>query len=372
MLLKAPRLALRPARLGMSLFFVVLLTLCVRIPDLWTEKGRGIGESIGAKWPRITDGFVGAVRDLSPVKAMDSLHALFVSLPLAIWNEQRWYSVLAAFLPVVALWAIFSGAISRSAAEDYLRSDRRPWTHYLSFSLARPLSLIFAYVGPLLFAGVLCLVVAVVGLALRIPFVQVGVAAFGFLAILVALAVVVMLCGLCLGFPMITPAVVCEGTDAIDANQRALAYVFGRPVRFLSYLGLLIVLMVVCGAVVAYFVSASLDLGASVVTGFVGRPNSGYLYYYMIQGEEYLSAGDVSASLKTTGKVLAFWAGAWKLLVPAYLFSLFNCGGTILYFLARLVNDGQEPGELWRGSNVPAVLRRAESDASNAAAADDT
>jgi hypothetical protein len=39
----------------------------------------------------------------------------------------------------------------------------------------------------------------------------------------------------------------------------------------------------------------------------------------------------------------------------------------MLYLVSRFANDGQEPGELWKGSTVPEVLRKAGIDASKAA-----
>lgn len=367
LILKAPRLALRPARLGMSLLFVVLLGLALRIPNLWTDSAKGIANSLAVKLPKVADQFVGAVKDASVLKLVDALRALFAVLPRELWNEQRWYSVLAVVVPAVVLWSLLGGAVARSAAEDSVGGERKSWTAYLGFAIERRFALPMTYLGPLGLVVIAGVLVSAVGLLLAVPFVQIVAAAGSVVGLLVSLMATLLLLGVCLSSPMLAPAVVCEGTDAIDANQRALAYVFGRPLRYFAYLALFVAVMVVCTQVVGYVVERSLDMAVGLMTAWVGDSSRGYLHYTMLQGEAPLSAGDASWSLKATGGVLAFVAGFWKLLVPAYAFSLFHSGGAMLYLVSRFANDGQEPGELWKGSTVPEVLRKAGIDASKAA-----
>ncbi|MFZ4573389.1 MAG: hypothetical protein ACOYN0_03260 [Phycisphaerales bacterium] len=370
LILRAPRLALRPMRLSVALLFVVLCELCLRLPDIWSERPRSLSSPLALRWDRVCDLFGEAVKSLSPIKVVEAMRVLFIKLPQELWAEQPWYSLLAAGVPIVALWALLGGVVSRSAAEDAMAFERKPWTFYLAFSLKSRFSLPLAILGPLGFVGLLCLLVAAGGFLLRVPAVQIVAAGASLLALLGTLLGVLLLVGFFAGLPMLVPAVMCEGTDAIDANQRTLAYVFGRPMRYAAYLGVFVVLLVLCGRVAELLVDGSLQLAAKLLTAFAGETARPYLHYVMLSGEEHPAAGPTPWSLKAAGGLVAFSAGAWKLLVPAYLFSLFHSGGTMMYLVSRFANDGQEPGELWRGVTVPEVLLKAGNDASKAAADD--
>jgi hypothetical protein len=306
---------------------------------------------------KLSDQFVAGVMDISPLRVVNAILAMFFQLPQELWVQHRW-SMIAAILPGLAVWAIVGGAISRSAAEDYLSLERKPWTHYVAFAIRKSISLVLAFVGPLFMIGVLCGALVVAGLTLRVPGVQVLGALLLPVGVLLAMAALVVMCGLSFGFPMLGPAVVCEGTDSIDAVQRVLAYVVGRPFRMATYVAIFVVLLVVCGGVFAVLTQKSLEMTASLCVQLAGDSTGPLIKYTIPEG----------ASLKTTLSVVGFWGKAWKLLIPAYFVSLFHSAGTLMYLAARLVNDGQEPGELWQGSAVPAVLRRAEADADAASA----
>jgi len=232
---------------------------------LWAEKGQSVDQVFSSTWPKAMMEFVGAVGDFDPLRTLNAVFRLFVGLPAVIMEDQRWYDLLAAFVPALLVWSVFACAICRSVAEDHVGMTRRSWTEYLSFGVAKARSAFFAKAGPLLLAWFSLLAVSCVGVLLRVPFLQIVAALFAGLALLIGLLVVLMAAGLILGAPMLIPAVACEGTDAIDANQRALAYVYGRPIRYIGYLFVLVALLVAVGMLASMLFDRGIGLAVDAM-----------------------------------------------------------------------------------------------------------
>jgi hypothetical protein len=371
MLFKSVSLAMRPARLIMAYLCLVLIALCIRIPSLWAEKGKSVEQAFSATWPKAMNDFVGAVGDFDPLRTLNAIVKLFVALPALIMEDHPWYDLLAAFVPALIVWSVFACAICRSTAEDHVGMPRRTWTEYLSFAVGKSRSAFFAKAGPLMLAWISLLAVSCVGVLLRVPFLQIVAALFAGLALLIGLLVVLMAAGLILGAPMLIPAVACEGTDAIDANQRTLAYVYGRPLRYVGYLLVVVAMLVAIGTLTSMLFNHGISLAVDAMMRFTGDESRGYLKLMAMNGEEPFSGPEASWHLKSTGTVLSFWVDAWRLLVPAFTLSLFHSASTLLYLLVRKVNDGQEPSELWTGAAGPEVLKNAERESAAASGTGD-
>lgn len=370
-LFQSVSLAMRPARLIMAYVCLVLVALCIRIPSMWAEKGKSVEQAFSATWPKAMNDFVGAVGDFDPLRTLNAIGRLFIALPALIMENQNWYDVLAAFVPALVVWSVFACAICRSVAEDHVGMPRRSWTEYLSFGIGKSRSAFFAYAGPLVLAWMSLLAVSCVGVLLRVPFLQIVAALFAGIALLIGLLVTLMAAGLILGAPMLIPAVACEGTDAIDANQRALAYVYARPLRYIAYLLLVVTMLVATGVLTSMLFDRGITLSVDAMMRFTGDENRGYLKLMALNGEEPFSGPEASWHLKSTGTVLSFWVDAWRLLVPAFTLSLFHSASTLLYLLVRKVNDGQEPSELWTGVGGPEVLKNAERESAAASGTGD-
>lgn len=355
-LLRVGALALRPARVGLALVALVIIALIVQVPALWLEPNTGPaaimadtgGDALGA----IRTG----VARVNHIGVAQGLRGLFVDGPARMLREYPWTTLLL-LIPVLLVWCVLGGAISRSAAEEFSSDARAPWTDSLAFALRRWRSFLGVKLGALLIAAFLLLGLASVGwLLLRFAGVQVvGGVAF-ILALICGLIVVLLLAAFFLGCPMLVPALACEGSDAIDATQRTLAYVYARPLRLVLYIVILLVQLLLVTLVLGAIVEAGIRLASWAVTAWLHNQPALLLRNAAALPTPETPAPDAGWSLSTTARIVAFWCMLLRLLVGAFVVSFWFCGGTILYLLMRRLCDGQDPGELWMPGGAAAPL----------------
>ncbi|MCC6678286.1 MAG: hypothetical protein IT436_14200 [Phycisphaerales bacterium] len=353
-LLRTPALALSPSRLGMAFFTLLLLAFLWELSTLWIS-GPGpldlAGERITAAVLGVAEGLglmaPGPARESHPF--LTAAGDLFYRAPAALFASHPWTSVIL-LPPTLLIWCIGFGAICRSAACEFAQAFLLPWPRAIAFALSRWGSLVAAVLAPLILIGVIALVIAGGGaLLLTWPVGDLIAAVLSPIAIILSGVAVFGLAGYILGQKLIIPAVVCEGTDSIDAIQRTYAYVLGRPVLLIIYL---LVLAVAAGLALA--------AAAALVTGITSFAVSAALHWSGPRGADILrhapglsgTAGLASGIIRI---VLAIPAG----LVAAYGLSMYASGSTILYLLLRQANDGQEPGELWMPGMIDGTMAQA-------------
>jgi hypothetical protein len=384
-------LALRPARVGIALVMLVAVGLLGRVPLVWLPAGDqgplatflARAEAAGAV---LTQGLL----NIDIPRFAAGAAALVLDAPVATARAYPW-SLAAIALPLLLVVGVLGGALSRSAATEFARGERTPWTTALAFAISRALSFLGALATPILASLALGGVVAVAGWALlSLPWVQVaGALAYG-VALLVMFIAVVLALGYALGFPLLVPALACEGTDAIDAIQRAYAYVLGRPLRLIAYSAVLLSLIValvattslVLRATASATYAASTALTSTDVTTLVrdaaaqdrtddarratnsaSRTSQGQTPPKRVDDLLYRAPSSTtpgatttpaaapdakpSASARATSAIIEFWNSLLALLVGAVAISAFFSGSSLLYLLLREVNDGQDHTELW-------------------------
>jgi uncharacterized membrane protein len=204
------------------------------------------------------------------------------------------YAVLFFILSLM-IWAMFGGALCRSAVLHAARDEHPPMREALRFACERWVSFLFSPLMAMmavLFCGLALIVGGLVGL---IPAVgEVLVALFFVLAICVGVAAAFLMIGGVAGLPLTFPTIAAEGSDAFDAVSRSFAYVYQRPWRTAWYYLLSIGYAAICLLFVKFFARLALWTGHF----FVG--------VLMNRGEAALAEG---ADAGGAGKLDAIWSG---------------------------------------------------------------
>jgi len=352
-LLRAGALALRPSRLGLAFFTLVAAWFVGSLSNLWSSADQSFIEAAAALKLRGFGLIFGGLTTLNGEAVLSGFSVLLYDLPRTLWDQHA-VALVVLTIPYVVIMAIGGGAISRSVACEFSQGVVMSWPEALAFALKRCGSLAGALFAPWMGVALLALVMAVGGFFVLqgVPVLNLlGGLLYGLFLVLGTLAVL-LFAGYLLGSSMLVPAVACEGTDAIDAVQRSLAYVAARPLRLVIYLvvlglvgGVLVgVLGVIAQGVVSFTATASSafsgPIGTAIVTG--GATEEG-----------------LSKTNATARTMVATWSALPLLLVWAFALSYFWSGGTILYLLMRQHCDGQDHAELWMPGMVEGTMARA-------------
>jgi|GEM_PF-486059 len=366
-LLSVPGLALRPDRLFISLFVVLVVGLLgwvairptdggsattwaysttatgTALADIAPERVAGMGWralSEGA-WPIQVQGGSLSLRIPDAARLRDGVRMLIWDTPYSMFVHRPVATILAGLAAMFALF-IGWGAVSRSAALEFAQGVQLRWPDSIAFSLKRWSSVVFGGVLPLMLVGVIAISLAVGGwLLLHFPYVNVAGGVLYGVFLLAGLGAVLLLVAFLLGGVMLVPTVVCECVDSLEAMQRVTAYVYARPARLVLYLLFSIIQIVVvlwfCGLV------------ADAVVGFTSWASAAFL-------STPLGGGSDTGGAPTTGKIIEFWHSVPYAFVFAIGVSLVFTTSSVLYLLIRRLCDGQEVSDLWMPGMIPGTL----------------
>lgn len=261
--------------------------------------------------------------------------------------ESPWVA-LACAAPWLLIAPFGASAICRLTAVETAHRVISSWPVGVGFALRAAKASILAVMGPVILLGLGVLGLAIIGAALfSVGGLGVVGALFFFLALAACAGMVLLGLGWVLGLPMFVPSVACEGPDPIDAVQRVLAYLVGRPLRIAAYSLVLIGELVIVASVVGIVVHATLDLATWGLTLFCGPDARAALSG---QGDT------LTGAWKSAARVAQFWREAFLGLVPAVVFSFVCSGWTIAYLLIRQLHDGQDRSEIWMPGMIPGTL----------------
>lgn len=342
-LLRAPKLALAPARVGLC---AAMIAAVFGLDHLWRAVFKGpapgpvavLVKDLSAGWMLALEHLIAA----DVVRAGQALTGAFLTTPIDFLtgvpgDAGPWRGVAATLvlLPIVlVISTVAAGAVCRSAAREFAQGVVEPWTRSLGFGLARWRSLLGATLGPLLLVWVLIAALALGSLIfLKWPVLNVIGALLFPVFIIAALAAALIAAAYTLGQGLLWAAVACDDADAFDAVQRAYAYVFGRPLRLVIYqavsLGLSLIALVALGAVVAF--------AGSMLGHATGLPL-----------EDIASGVRSNADWSTRAAhwLVGVWLALLQLGVAAYAVSLYLTSQTIIYLLVRQLNDGADWSEV--------------------------
>lgn len=350
-LFETGRLAIRPERMLFGLATVVVVGLIGSLSLIWGGDGPSFGAAAGAFISTGT-GVIGSWYDgLSLARPWDlRLEMLAGGLGL-IWGNAAElarlfpWSVWLLGLPMLAALLVGWAAIARSAAWEFGIGTVETGPVVLATAIRRLPALLLATLGLPLFVAVVAVGLGAAGwLLLGIPVVNVGGAVLWGGALLIGLVLVPLLAAWVIGFPLLAPAVMCEGPDAFEAAQRAMAYVFGRPLRYLIYLGTLIALGAVVGSIIMLILYGADAFATGASAMFLdpndARPVTG------VAPDGVDGAVDLEGAAAIAAGIIGFWHALLSLLLSAFIVSYAASASAVLYLLMRKLNDGQDPGDL--------------------------
>jgi len=333
-LLRAGGLALRPERIGLGVAIAVLIGLIDRIGLLWHneetqgpflglsgEIGQRMGMATGGRNDSLFDLFIGALQGL-------------VTVPLLLIQEHPISTfVLGPFMLLV--WAVFGGAISRSVMSEVSLAKVPAWPQVLGSAVRRWISLFGAMLVPLAIIAVCYYLIAFIGLGMHVPVVDVLTAVLFGLGLVLGLFATMVIIAYALGGSMLVPAVMAEGTDALDGVQRSLAYVWSRPIRTVAYLALLALVGYIALRIAGLIEAMTVSLATNAAQSW--GPSD--------PGEAWHGAEGGTAGLAM--QIVGFWGTVVKVIVTGYAISFVHTAGALQYLCLRRICDGQEISELW-------------------------
>lgn len=360
--LGAARLGLRPGRLVLSFFAVVIAGVLLRA-GLVIDQSMG-GSPPGWEWA----GYPGQGWMLLPWDA-------YVLLPLRLVvrgpGEMGLPVTTLLIAPLILVaWLVLFGAVSRMTAYEFSLGRRLGWTEALAFAMRRWLALLGAVAGPLVFVWVLALALAAAGWGLmRWPGLNIlGGLLYG-VNLLISFGAVMVLMGYALGHTLLIPAVVCEGADSIDAIQRAYSYVLARPLRLIIYILLAVLGTVVVGGILLLLAHWTIGVAAEGSAVLAGDRGWSMIRRGTAQALGFATRGEPLGGTWGAGAAMV---RIWTLLVVVLAWScLLSCGvaaDTVVYLAIRRVADGQDIAELWIPGMVESNMAQAMAGRARAAA----
>lgn len=271
--------------------------------------------------------FVDGVLGLDPRQALGALGDAAVRAPAATFLAAPTTMALVA-VAWLSLAGLVGGALARATALEAGRSVRIGAREAIRTTLSRWRSLVFAPVLPLVGAAICLAPVALIGLLLRLPVLDLVAASLYAVALFLGfLAVFLLVLGaLCL--PMMPASIACGDADAADAFVRNAAYLVRAPFLWLGSVGVAFVALAIGLAVAAGFAAATLGLTSSVAGWAAGG-----------LGED---AGRSASSLA----VLRFWEGLVRAILAGWIASFLFEAATRIYLTLRFRCDGQDPSTL--------------------------
>lgn len=247
---------------------------------------------------------------------------------------------LLCILWAVLVWSYFGAAMTRTAALRLCRDEPASWSDVGGFSLNKFPSFFAAPLFPLLGILLAMIPVALLGLIANIPAVGMFITGLLFpIALLCGLFMTIIAIGYLFGWPFMWSTISTEGTDAFDALSRAYAYVYQRPLHYLFYA----VVAMVLGSL-GYFV---VNLFANGVACFTIWAASWGMSDELLGPIHSYLAGGGSAELGWGASLIVFWVQCVKLIATGYLASYFWTATTAIYLLLRRDVDATEMNEVY-------------------------
>lgn len=249
----------------------------------------------------------------------------------------------------LAIWAFFGGAIARRAAVELaceehvgagamLRYACKRWPTYFSAPLLLVVGIAASSFGIGL-AGILLhwdVTAALAGLFLW-PLMLVG-----------GLVITYLLVWLALGWPLMWGATSAEGQDSFDALSRSNQYLFQRPLHYLFYVVVAVLIGWLGWLVVSNFAAAVIalthwaaDWGADSSRWLANGSGSRQVEALLSVGAEIGVVGAFGSGL------ILFWCGCVKMLAVGFLYSYFWTASTCIYLLLRYDAEATELDEVF-------------------------
>ena len=161
------------------------------------------------------------------------------------------------------------------------------------------------------------------------------------LALLAGLVMALLLLGLGFGWPLMWATISTEGTDSFDALSRSYAYLFQRPLRYLFYVLVAVVLGGIGWLLVRYFAATVIAL--SYWAAGWGSGSDRIARIADIQGVTPALDG----MARFGSRMIHFWASCVRYLAIGFFYGYFWTAASAVYLLLRRDVDATETDEVF-------------------------
>jgi len=297
----------------------------------------------------------GAV-SLDAAETASGVRRAFFDTPRALLTHYPLSGGAVALLFIV-IFSLAGAAICRGAACEAAGEVSPGGTESLAFAVPRwrraaaPFFILAVVIGALAFG-----LAAAGGVLLSVPGLNVVGALLWGLFLIGGLVLVALCVGAAVAGPMFIPAIAVESTDAVDAIQRAYAYVLGTPGRMILYAATLLAQGAVAYAVVGWIAATAMNWTGALAAAWAGplTPVAGEveaLRFTLPERTLGLSGVDIVA-----GELVEVWDRVLMAALAGFVISFFFCASTMLYLLLRRINDGQDVEEIWTPGMIEGTM----------------
>lgn len=273
-------------------------------------------------------------------------------------------SSAALALLLLPIYTICGLAMCRSVACDAAWRLGIGFGPSMRFGLQKFRSGLGALLIPGALVGVVVFLLLIIGWLMRWPGLDIAGGLLYALVLALGVVIVFIAVGMVFAQALLLPAVAADGADAIDAVQRAYAYLYGRPGRMLLYLIPLLLIGAISLVALSAGVAWTINLTVHLTGAWAGdaTPLGGGV---ISTDWSRASLGpDPEGTRAAASWLVRFWEGLFALVLVGWALSYHFTGGTLLYLLLRRVNDEQDVEDIWVGPQATSTLKQADSAAS--------
>jgi hypothetical protein len=243
---------------------------------------------------------------------------------------------------VMAVWALFGGAIARIAALYLTRGEMLgPFAALKAATLKWP-STFFAPSFCFAILSVFALLLIFVGLLIRVGFLALLMGLVWPIVIVLGVVGAVLAIGLLLGWPFMWSTVAAERSDAFDAVSRGYAFAFQRPLHLAFFVAVATLLGVLAQAALNVMAEASLSAVRAGVRVGAGDQAASQL----LRGPELIPEAQPHGLAAGGSKLIRFWNGALASVATSFPVAYLWPAAMGIYLLLRRLIDSTELGEV--------------------------
>lgn len=273
---------------------------------------------------------------------------------------------LCSTLWAIIVWGIFGSAIARTSAYYCTRQE-------IITPLAAGRAAVFGWPstagGPLivlLFACLLAIPLAIVGLLMRADLFAIIAGAIWLFALVWGLGLAIVTIALWFGWPLMWATVAVERSDAFDSASRTAAYVYQRPLRLAFYVLVAAVLGMIGQLIVSGFATATNQMTDWAVSWGSGNERIAALTNPSGDG---VNQPTFEGNGILAWRMITFWKHMLTTLVASYPLAYLFSSSVGIYLLLRLDVDDTEMNEISIdvndrsvASDLPSVVELGEED----------
>jgi hypothetical protein len=243
---------------------------------------------------------------------------------------------------VMAVWALFGGAIARIAALYLTRGEMLGPFAALKAAALKWASTFAAPSFCFVIISLVALILIFVGLLIRVGFLAFLMGLAWPIVIALGVVVAVLAIGLLLGWPFMWSTVAAERSDAFDAVSRGYAFAFQRPLHLAFFVAVATLLGVLAQAAVNVVVDGSLLAIHKTMRIGAGDENEVLLLRDAQVPLELRARGFAG----TGGKLMRFWNEALESVAESFPVAYLWPAAMGIYLLLRRLIDSTELGEV--------------------------